>query len=178
MFGMRPSTRSAEVEAVDRFMSGEKYLYGQMPEFGPSNFNRKGKFEHQAIWPIADDLGVVTSGHLRVVTRPGFERTTIGVIYNNQCVSRVDFVPPTECESNPSWAEALQLESRVCGPHIHDWDINRAHVLTNELWELPCRSALPPQIRRFSQAFPWLAARVNLVLSHDQRAFDLPGSLV
>lgn len=175
---MRPSTRLVEVEAVDRFLAAEKRLYGEMPEFGATRFHRRGHFEHQAVWPIADQLGVVSSGHLRVIARPGSDLTSISLIFNSQCISRIDFVPLTECESNPLWAASHQLPPRVCGPHFHDWETNREHVLNNELWELPCRMGLPPQIRRFSQAFPWLAARVNLVLTPDQRAFDLPRTFI
>jgi hypothetical protein len=175
---MRIATRLSEVQAVDRFLAGEKHLYGAMPEFGATNFNRKGHYEHQAVWPISDDLGIVTSGHLRVVARPGSDQTTISIVFNNQCVSRVDFVPVDECENNPFRASSSNLPPRVCGPHFHGWEINREHILANEMWELPFREPLPPQVRRFSQAFPWVASSVNLVLSPEQRVFDLPAMFV
>lgn len=47
-----------------------------------------------------------------------------------------------------------------------------------EKWELPCREPLPAQIRRFEQAFPWLADRMNLKLTAEQRTFDIPRQLV
>ena len=172
---MKPAARLAEVEAVDRFLAEKKYLSGDPPEFGPSNFQRKGHYERRAVWPIADELGVVTSGQLRIVTRAGPEyRVTINVIFKGQNVSRLDFVPATECEANPHWAATLALPSRVCGPHFHGWPANRDQVLRSELWDLDCREPLPQQVRRFSQAFPWLADRINLVLTPEQRTFDVP----
>lgn len=43
---------------------------------------------------------------------------------------------------------------------------------------MPAREPLPVQVRKFEQAFPWLAQRINLVLSSEQREFELPSSLV
>lgn len=103
---------------------------------------------------------------------------SISVIFNRQAVARLDFVPALDCEYNPLWAERLGLPPRVCGPHFHSWGHNREHVLTQEEWDLPCREPLPPQIRRFEQAFAWLADRINLVLTADQRDFDIPKELV
>jgi len=170
---MKPAARLADVEAVDRFLADKKYLSGDPPEFGPSNFQRRGQYERRAVWPIADELGVVTSGQLRIVTRTGTEyRVTINVIFRGQNVSRLDFVPVTECEANPHWASPLP--ARVCGPHFHSWPDNREHLLRSDTWELECREPLPAQVRKFSQAFPWLAERINLVLTPRQRTFDVP----
>ncbi len=83
-----------------------------------------------------------------------------------------------ECEQNPLWAQALGLPPRVCGPHFHTWQHNRLQVLRRERWELPCREALPPQVRRFEQAFPWLADKMNLVLTPEHREFEVPAELV
>jgi hypothetical protein len=175
-YGMRAAARLAEVEAVDRFLAAEKHLYGAPPEFGPTNFQRKRQAEWGAVWPIADEFGVVTSGQLRIVTRPGLEpRVTINVIFRNQNVGRLDFVPATECEDNPFWAVG-DIPRRVCGPHFHGWETNREHVLRGEIWEMPCREPLPPQVRRFEQALPWLADHINLVLTPEQRMFDVPTS--
>ena len=67
---------------------------------------------------------------------------------------------------------------REFAAHFHSWEHNRFHVLTDEEWELPCREPLPPQVRKFDQAFPWLAARINLVLTPDQRRFEPPAQLL
>lgn len=170
---------ATDVAAVDQFLSSQKHLYGAPPEFGRSNFQRKGKHEWQASWPIADSLGMVTSAQLRFVARPGIpERHSVSVIYNGQCVTRLDFAPSDECESNPVWAKDFGLPAVVCGPHMHSWEHNRAHVLVMRLWELPCRLPLQPQIRRFAQAFPWLAAEINIMLTPEQRDFSLPAELI
>jgi hypothetical protein len=167
------------VEAVDAFWADIKQLAGPPPEFGASKFNREGQYEREAIWPIADSVGIVTTGQLRFVVRPGLQLgPSISVIFNRQAIARLDFVPPDECESNPLWASQSGLPSRVCGPHFHSWEHNRHHVLVQERWELQCREALPIQVRRFEQAFPWLADKMNLVLTPDQRQFDVPAELV
>lgn len=168
-----------DVEAADRFLGSEKYLSGKMPEFGPSGFNRRKQSEWEAVWPIADSIGIVSTGQLRFVARPGAgDRFSISLIYRSRCVSRLDFVAVEECENNPLWAHHDGLPSVVCGPHFHSWDHNRRHALVDPEQNLPSREPLPRQIRRFSQAFPWLAARVNLVLTPEQRTFEIPAHLV
>ena len=169
-----------DVAAADAFWAdASKTLAGAPPEFGISKFNRDGQYEREAIWPIADSLGIVGTGQLRFVVRPGLHLgPSISVIFNRQALARLDFVPPNECEPNPLWAGSQGLPPEVCGPHFHDWQHNRLHVLKHDRWELPCREALPPQVRRFEQALPWLAARLNLVLTAEQRSFDVPKELV
>jgi hypothetical protein len=111
------STIAADVAAVDAFLAGPKTLSGAPPEFGVSTFNRDGQYEREAIWPIADSLGIVATGQLRFVVRPGLELgPSISVIFNRQGISRLGFVPPNECENNPLWAARLGLSPRVCGP--------------------------------------------------------------
>lgn len=177
---MAVSNVAADVAAADAFWADTpKRLSGAPPEFGMSTFNRDGQYEREAIWPIADSLGVVTTGQLRFVVRPGLQLgPSISVIFNRQALARLDFVPPQECEPNPLWAASLGLPATVCGPHFHGWQHNRLHVLQRERWELPCREALAPQLRRFEQALPWLADRLNLVLTAEQRSFDVPKELV
>jgi hypothetical protein len=124
-------------------------------------------------------VGVVGSGALRFVIRPGLSLgPSISVIINGQAIARLDFVPPHECESNPPWAGYVGLSPKVCGPHFDSWEHNRLHVQAQQEWELPCRESLPHQVRKFDQAFPWLAARINLVLTPDQRRFEPPLQLL
>jgi hypothetical protein len=165
------SAITADVAAADAFWADTpKTLSGPPPEFGASTFHREGQYEREAIWPIADSLGIVTTGQLRFAVRPGLQLgPSISVIFNRQVIARLDFVPPNEAEFNPSWAEAFGLSARVCGPHFHSWEHNRQNVLNNERWELPCREPLPIQVRRFEQAFPWLAAKMNLTLTPEQQ---------
>lgn len=171
---------AADVAAADAFWKDTpKALSGPPPEFGVSTFYRDGAYAREAVWPIADSLGIVTTGQLRFVVRPGLQLgPSISVIFNRQAIARLDFVPPQECEPNPLQAASLGLPARVCGPHFHSWGHNREIVLAHERWELWCREPLPPQIRRFEQAFPWMADRMNLVLTPEQRNFDIPRELV
>lgn len=174
------SSIEADVAAADAFwVDSPKALSGPPPEFGDSKFYREGAYAREAIWPIADSLGIVTGGQLRFVVRPGLGKgPSVSVIFNRQAIARLDFVQPHACETNPLWGADLGLPARVCGSHFHDWRHNRANVLSLEQWELPCREPLPPQVRRFDQAFPWLAARINLILTPDQRNFDIPMELL
>jgi hypothetical protein len=171
---------AGDVAAVDAFLADSpKQLSGPPPEFGAAAFHRRGDYEWNAVWPIADSLGVVTTGQLRFAVRPGLLLgPSISVIFDRQAVARLDIVPAQECETNPLWAATVGLPPRVCGPHFHSWEHNRDHVLATEEWELPCREPLPPQVRKFDQAFPWLAVRINLVLTPDQRRFEPPSRLV
>ena len=174
------SSIAADVAAVDAFLADTpKSLFGPPPEFGVGPFHRSGGYEWCANWPIADSLSVAISAALRMVIRPG---TGIGpslsIIFNRQAVARLDFVPIDDCESNPPWGSGLGLSPRVCGPHYHAWEHNRSHVLLTGEWELPCREPLPPQLRKFEQAFPWLADRINLVLTSNQRRFEPPPQLL
>lgn len=172
----------AEVAAADAFWAdGPKSLTGAPPEFGVSTFHRNGRYERTATWPIADSSGIVGSGQLRFVCRPGTELgPSISVVFNRQALARLDLVPATECENNPLWAAPLGLPPRVCGPHFHGWEHNRGHVISVGNWEddLPAREALPVQVRRFEQAFAWFAARINLELTPEQRGFQIPLELV
>lgn len=174
------SSFAKDVEAVRQFLADKlKTLVGPPPEFGATTFHRSNTYEWAATWPIADSLGIVGSGQLRFVVRPGSGLgPSLSVIFNRQMIARLDFAPPTECESNPLWAGAFGLPSRVCGPHFHSWEHNEQHTLDTEEWEMPCREPLPPQIRRLEQAFPWLADRINLVLTPEQREFSLPAQLI
>jgi hypothetical protein len=168
----------AELGAVDAFLASPKQLFGSPPDFGASPFVKNGRAELTAVWPLMDDSHVVGAGQLRIVSRPGDdELLSLTVIFARQCVYRVDFVPPAMCESNPPWAAELGLPPMVCGPHVHAWEHNRAHVAVAG-WELPAREPLPPQIRRFDQVFPWLTQRINVALTAEQRQFEIPRRLV
>jgi hypothetical protein len=150
---------AADVAAVDAFLADNpKTLFGPPPEFGVSPYHRQGGYEWRANWAIADSSGIVGPASLRFVIRPGTSLgPSISVIFGGQAVARLDFVVAEECETNPPWAADAGLPPRVCVLHFHSWEHNRLHVLAYEQWELPCREALPPQVRRFDQAFPWLS---------------------
>jgi hypothetical protein len=97
------SSITADVVAADAFWADTpKTLSGPPPEFGVSTFNREGQYEREAVWPIADSLGIVTTGQLRFVVRPSLQLgPSISLVFNGWSVARLDFVPPNECEVNP-----------------------------------------------------------------------------
>lgn len=170
-------SRESDVEAVDRFMGVSKTLIGPAPEFGPTKFSRRGAYENCARWALADDLGIASGAELLFVARPAAEHS-ISLIWRQRKVFRLDLVSHNECKPNPYFARSLGLPSRVCGPHAHNWEHNRAYILSQDDWEIPCREPLPPQVRRFDQAWPWLADRLQIVLTSEERKFELPSALV
>ena len=177
---MRPSQRIADVEAVSRFFAERKTLFESPPEFGLKRTDQRNS-PWEARWPIVDSAGSSTGGaHLRITLSPASDRPlSISVIFLKNCIYRIDFVAHSICHHNPHWAAALGggITPMVCGPHVHPWEENRRHVETQDEWQLPCRIALPPQIQRFDQAFPWLADRVNIILEPRHRSFELPRDL-
>ena len=168
----------ADVEEVDRFIAVSKRLFGSPPEFGPKMNSRDGA-HWEAVWPVSDELGVLADGaFVRVRASPSSDKPfSLVLIFRDSCVFRLDFVSESICHVNPFWASSRGLPPRVCGPHCHTWAANREHVLSSGFWEMPCREPLAPQIRKFDQAFAWFAQQGNLILSPDQRAFDLPAEL-
>jgi hypothetical protein len=172
------ASRSVDVGLADEFFADEKTLAGAAPEFGPKK-NKSGSYAMwEAIWPIANSAGVVESGQLRVNYAPVSDKLfSICLIFRGQCLFRVDFVAATICHNNPQWAADYGLPATVCGPHYHPWNPNRYEVLRQQNWELPFRLPLPPRIHRFDQALPWMTSEVKLLLTSEQREFDLPREL-
>jgi hypothetical protein len=171
-------SRSVDVGWADEFLAEDKSLVGPPPEFGPKKNKSTSRSMWDAVWPIANSAGVVETGHLRVNYAPASEKPfSICLIFRDQCLFRLDFVASTVCHKNPQWAAGYDLPPTVCGPHFHPWNANREEVLRQQGWELPLRAPLPPRIRRFDQALPWMAAEIKLLLSSEQREFELPKEL-
>lgn len=174
---MAGSGRAHDVALVDAFLARPKILSGAPPEFGPKPRGKEPSWE--AAWPVANIAGIVEAGSVRVRYAPAsLEPFSILMVYREQCIYRLDFDDESVCHSNPHWGRALDVPPRVCGPHVHTWDLNRDYILSQDMWETPCRVPLQQQIRRFNQAFPWFADQVNLALRPDERNFDLPRELV
>lgn len=170
--------REEQVKLVDAFLAEAKIFSGAPPEFGPTKKGHSGPMR-TATWPIADNRGVIQSGKLNVNYSPSSNKPfTLAVVFREECVTRLDFVDQLTCHSNPLWGRNFGLPPLVCGPHLHPWDTNRGAILDGGPWELKARVALQPQIRRFEQAFLWLAEHVNLTLTDEQRLFALPPELV
>lgn len=171
--------RAEDIALVEAFIAQDKELSGPPPEFGPKASGKKHGTIWDATWPIANSSGIIESSALRVNYAPASSKPfSIVLVFRGQCVTRLDFVDDAICHANPLWAQPYGVPPNVCGPHIHRWDHNHRHIIHQQVWELPCREPLPPQIRRFDQAFPWFADQINLKLSPGDRDFDLPAELI
>ena len=167
---MVPAARASDVRAVDAFLAEEKFLQGPYPPWIPGTYAD----EFMAIWLIEDSLGIAR-GQLRFSLRPSrIAAPSVSVIFRNNPIWRLDLEEPDVCKTNPLWAEAVRAEPRVCGSHCHEWHDNRQHILAQPIWELPCRRAIQPQIKKLQQAIPWLADQIKLTLTPDQRGFGVP----
>jgi hypothetical protein len=158
-----------DVSQVDDFLGSEKVLEDAMPPWQASS--RPG--ELQAIWNIEDTLGVRAHLRFRIYeTEPTLP--SVSLIFRRNAVARLDIEASTVSHPNPPWAEQLGLPAEVYGSHFHSWDDNRDHILRTGLWELPARRAVEPALRRVPQMLPWIADRLGIIITPEQRAFDLP----
>jgi hypothetical protein len=73
---MAGATRTEEVSLANQFLADAKTLAGSPPEFGakrqPRHQGRREGF-WEAVWPIANSLGIVETGQVRVVVTPASE---------------------------------------------------------------------------------------------------------
>lgn len=167
---MVSESRKALVAEVDSFLADPKCLQGGHPEWRESS--RKGELE--AVWNIEDSLGI-SNAHLRFRLVPvDWGHPSISVIFRAQKVWRVDMAPQIKCKPNPLFARRLGLPAEVCGSHAHTWFDNRDHILNQDVWDIPARRPIAPQIRRIPQALADLADTINLTLAAEQRDFDRP----
>ena len=151
-----------EVERVDAFLAEEKFLLGPPPVW-----QRTPKWggEYVAVWNIIDAL----EAPIAVINCFAKIRNTgvagLNVCYRGHRVWSVHTDLPEVCHSNPHDAHVLGLDPEVCGSHEHAWPINRAHILGQDLWDLPYRR--PVAVRRLSAALALLADQINLTLTPD-----------
>lgn len=82
-----------------------------------------------------------------------------------QPIWRIDFEPPDKGHTNPLDRSRFLGEGLVYGPHYHSWPDNR-HIATKAMLpkELGCARTLPPQIRRWEQAFRWFCGETGITL--------------
>ena len=158
-----------DISQVDDFLASEKALEDAMPIWQSSS--RPG--ELHAIWNISDPLGV--RAHLRFrISETEPTLPSVSLIFRRNAVARLDIEDPTVSHSNPPWAAQLGLPAEVSGSHFHSWEDNRDHILNTGLWELPARRPVEAALRRVPQMLPWIADRLGITITHEQRAFDLP----
>lgn len=158
------------LEEVDEFLQGAKWLEDDIPDW--KHGVRPGQWD--AVWNIEEKHGV-SRAHMRFrisSQTPGYP--SVSVIFRMNPVWRVDLKPEKDCEPNPPWAAGLGLPAEVCGNHSHEWVDNREHIRQSKEWDLPCRRPVEPQMRRVPQMLFWLADRIGIELTSDQRNFDAP----
>ncbi len=168
-----------EIALVDAFLAEPKLLYGSPPEFGEKRRGEKATRIWELIWPISDAMGVVAGGELRVNYTPTWNTASFSVIYLRQCIFRIDYDSAETTHNNPLWSMRFKgVEARVSGPHVHEWRLNRQHILETGNWKLECRVAIPDEIKDFrSAALPWLAQKINLTLGPSGRSLSFPRTL-
>lgn len=163
----------AEIVEIDAFIDDVgKHLLGTLPAWRPSP--RPG--ELSANWGIEE-----SDGRSRAELRfrcPDVERQSecsISVLFRGRLIHRVDVVPNHIRKPNPAAALKLGLPAKIDGPHAHEWRNNRDIVRRNgQFGTLPCRSQLPPQVTKLSQALAELAKQINLQLPPEAHAFEVP----
>lgn len=160
----------ADVEAAEAFLAEPKTLDGPPPTWGDSGWAGG----YAATWIVLDSLGAPI-GALKFTAQKGDTSVaSINVIHRGHEVWRIDMDYDHVCHSNPHDGHLMDLPAMVCGPHEHAWDINKQHLLFQDLWRLRYRRPLPPQVRRLGQALLWLANEINITIDPDQRGFDGP----
>ena len=166
------ASRDREIDDIEAFLSEEKRLQGPHPAWGRSIYPK----ELSASWPVEDSLGVVRAEFR--FRCPEEDRTTpsMSLLFRQQPIWRIDLGDDALLHLNPPIAERLGLPPTITGPHEHGWPDNAENIrgMTPPDWRLTVRRPISPQMRRLSQALPWLADRIRLLLEPSQRGFDVP----
>lgn len=153
---------------VDRLLAAEKHLSG-VAEWREGNAG-----DMRIRWPLLVGSSISEAAlHLTAFPNSSELRFSIGLVYRVS-IARLDFVANHEIHTNPlNRAESLG-PYRVRGPHYHAWEDNR-HLATAAALprELKCARVLPPQIRRWDQAFRWFCDLVSINLG-GAAVLDLP----
>lgn len=161
--------------AVDQLLAARKTLSG-IAEWKRGNPDH----EFRAVYPVLAE-GESLEASLNMTAYPGQPvegspdcRFMIG-LFLPKCVWRIDFEPHTEAHPiPPDRVHLLDGVYMVRGPHYHAWADNRYLVKRASLpSELKAARALPPQIRRFEQAFRWFCDQTRIIVGPGQ-VLDLP----
>ena len=159
-----------DLRAVDTFLAGAKRLEGGLPEWVAS----ERPDDVTANWNIVDDLDIVR-GSLRFrLSRLAVDFPSVSLIFRQNCVWRVDLVPPGNLKRNPPWASEFGLPASFRGSHCHAWADNRAYIGRAGWVGLPAHRPVEPALRRVRQMLPWIADHVGIQLTPEQRTFDAP----
>jgi len=145
---------------VNRLLAANKTLSGQ------AEWREGNPGDMRIRWPLLVWSSISEAAlHLTAFAiSPGL-RFSIALVYRVS-IARIDFVPDYEGHTNPLNRIGSLGAYRIRGPHYHAWADNR-HLATAAALprELKCARALPPQIRRWEQAFRWFCDQVSIDLS-------------
>ena len=160
-----------DLNAVDDFLAREdKVLDGPQPEWRQNGFG-----DYQVSWPIKEtESGVIRSGLRLRIPIVAYDNPSIGLVYRRKMVCRHDRADGAKCEPNPPYAQCLGLPARVCGPHVHTWADNRAHVAMTGHWELPARRPVVDNMRRVNQMFFWFCDEIRVTIPDSYRILHMP----
>jgi hypothetical protein len=152
-------------EAVDTLLSYPKSLAGTAEWRGGT---RDGQWRASYALQIEGehvDASVDLSAYPMIpVGFDGEVRFTIGLCCP-RCIWRIDFVDKVDGHTNPPGSPAFLDEPTVKGPHYHAWEDNR-HLArkTSIPKRLDCARSLPPQTRKWEQAYRWFCQQTNILL--------------
>ncbi len=165
------SISEADLVAVDEFLErDDKTLDGPQPDWTKNGFG-----DYQVAWPIIEEGSGVTRASLRLrIPVVAYNNPSVGLVFRRKMVSRIDLARPSICEPNPPYAQRNGLPSRVCGPHVHTWADNRAHVALTGLWELPARRAVTDNMRRLDQMYYWFCDQIRVKIPTPYRNLHMP----
>lgn len=165
---MTTASRIADVEKADAFLAEEKFLDGHPPLWQRSTWGG----EYVVVWNVLGADGGPLATLKCAARATNTSVAAMNLIFQSRPLWRIDVDATDECHSNPFDAGAMGLPPHVCGPHEHAWEINRPHILKQDIWDLPYRR--PIAVRRLGTALAMLAPQINLTLLPEQRQFDNP----
>ena len=153
---------------MDAFLAEPKTLDGP-----PPLWNGDGWYGfYSAVWNLKSALGSTVGAIEFRVEKADRSNVSMSVIYRSRPVWRVDL--DTQRHGNPHDGWIQSLPAFIEAPQAHPWPLNRAHVLSQDRWEIPYARELPHNVRRLDQALLALAQDINVTIESDQRGFEGP----
>lgn len=156
---------------VDEFLANEsKVLDGYQPHWPPHT----GYGDYQIAWNILEEDTGRIRAHLRFrLPAFDFRYPSIGVIFGDRMVSRIDLVAADVCKPNPTYARYVGQPAFVFGTHAHVWEDNRGYIEKYSQWDIPIRrpvSAAPT----LDAIFFWLCSHICVRIQPHNRPLAMP----
>lgn len=159
-----------KIQQIDEFLAdSSKRLDEPQPAW-----KYTGRSDWQCTWPIVEDNGLIRANLKLRMPEYGFSNPSIGLIFSNEMVARLDRAKDSICEINPPYAARIGLPPKVCGMHVHKWEHNREHVIKNKVWELPAREPVTDNITKITQMCYWFCDYIKVTIPTECRVLHLP----